>query len=150
MTNEEIIKKIKNAENPEELLKIAKENGMEDFTEESAKAYFDILNKSGEVSDQELDQAVGGCKRGGKRVVSAGYICPDRTGFTWECKVCHKDFVNCTCNRSGLHPTKNTEWTGPWGNITFKLSSCGICGTCAHCSYEKGLWVCNSETANAK
>ena len=39
----ELIEKAKSAKTPEELMALAKENGME-LTEESAKAYFDRLH----------------------------------------------------------------------------------------------------------
>ena len=47
------------ASSAEELLMLAKENGIE-VTTESAKAYFDKLNKSGELGDDELDSVAGG------------------------------------------------------------------------------------------
>ena len=53
--SKELITKAKEAKNPEELMALAKENGVE-LTEESAKAYFEQLNpKTGEVSDDELN-----------------------------------------------------------------------------------------------
>ena len=56
----ELIEKAKSAKTPEELMALAKENGME-LTEESAKAYFEQLNpKTGEVSDDELNNVSGG------------------------------------------------------------------------------------------
>ena len=56
----ELIEKAKSAKTPEELLALAKENGME-LTEESAKAYFEQLNpKTGELADDELDNVAGG------------------------------------------------------------------------------------------
>ena len=58
--NNELIAKAKQAKNPEELLALAKENGVE-LTEESAKAYFNQLNpKTGELADDELDNVAGG------------------------------------------------------------------------------------------
>ena len=56
----ELIEKAKEAKNPEELMALAKENGIE-MTEESAKAYFEQLHpKTGELSDDELDNVAGG------------------------------------------------------------------------------------------
>ncbi len=56
----ELIEKAKSAKTPEELMALAKENGME-LTEESAKAYFEKLHpQSGEISDDELDNVSGG------------------------------------------------------------------------------------------
>ena len=58
--NNELIAKAKEAKSPEELMALAKENSME-LTEESAKAYFHQLNpKTGELSDDELDNVAGG------------------------------------------------------------------------------------------
>ena len=56
----ELIEKAKSAKTPEELMALAKENGME-LTEESAKAYLDLLHpQTGELSDDELDNVAGG------------------------------------------------------------------------------------------
>lgn len=58
--NNELIAKAKQAKTPEELMTLAKENGIE-LTEESAKAYFNQLNpKTGELADDELDNVAGG------------------------------------------------------------------------------------------
>ena len=67
--NTELIAKAKQAKNPEELLALAKENGVE-LTEESAKAYFNQLNpKTGELADDELDNvAGGGCQSNNERL----------------------------------------------------------------------------------
>ena len=62
--NEEILAKARAAKSPEELLKLAQDNGMSEFNEENAKAYFEVMHHSGELSDDELEQAAGGCKRG--------------------------------------------------------------------------------------
>ena len=62
--NEELLAKAKEAKNPDELMSLAKENGIE-LTEESAKAYFNKLHpKTGELSDSELDNVSGGCGGG--------------------------------------------------------------------------------------
>ena len=58
--NNELIAKAKHAKSPEELMALAKENGVE-LTEESAKSYFNQLNpKTGELADDELDNVAGG------------------------------------------------------------------------------------------
>ena len=57
-TNEQI-NKAKQAKTVEELLAIAKENGVE-LTEEQAKEYFAELHKEGELSDEELEAVAGG------------------------------------------------------------------------------------------
>ena len=56
----ELIEKAKSAKTPEELMALAKENGME-LTEESAKAYFEAIHpEAGELSDDELNNVAGG------------------------------------------------------------------------------------------
>ncbi len=58
--NKELLEKAKMAKSPEELTLLAKENGF-DLTEEEANTYFTRLNhKSGEVADDELEDAAGG------------------------------------------------------------------------------------------
>ena len=58
-TNEQILK-AKAAKSAEELLALAKENGVE-LSEEEAAKYFTEWHKEGELSDDELDNVVGGC-----------------------------------------------------------------------------------------
>ena len=121
--NNELIAKAKHAKNPEELLALAKENGVE-LTEESAKSYFNQLNpKTGELADDELDNvAGGGCHNGGRLVVSAMHYCDE-----WRCKddgsQCDIDGVLVNCN-------------------TCKVAA--YCFSCKYCTYEKGLWLCNN------
>jgi predicted ribosomally synthesized peptide with nif11-like leader len=55
----ELIAKAKEAKSAEQLLEIAKENGVE-LTEEEAKTYFAQLGASGAVSDDDLDAVAGG------------------------------------------------------------------------------------------
>ncbi len=59
----QLLAKAKQAKNTEELIALAKENGVE-LTAESAKAYFDQLHKDGELADDELDQVAGGKRCG--------------------------------------------------------------------------------------
>ena len=59
--NKELLEKAKEAKTPDELMSLAKENGIE-LTAESAASYFERLNsKTGELSDSELDNVSGGC-----------------------------------------------------------------------------------------
>ena len=61
--NKELLAKAKEMKTPEELMALAKENGME-LTEESAKAYFEQLNsKTGELADEELNNAYNSWRR---------------------------------------------------------------------------------------
>lgn len=128
--NQQLIKQAKAVGSPEELLALAKENNME-LTEEEATAYFAQLHgKSGELSDDELDDvAGGGCHAGDGRLITTihnvceYYKCEHcgYTGFKYvELKT---DSIIATCKHCGLS---------------------AFCNSCALCSYEKGLWLCNS------
>ena len=55
----EIIEKVKTAKSAEELLAMAKAENIE-LTEAQAAKAFEELNKSGELSDEELDNVAGG------------------------------------------------------------------------------------------
>ena len=55
----EIIEKVKTAKSAEELLAMAKAENIE-LTEEQAAKAFAELNKAGELSDEELENAAGG------------------------------------------------------------------------------------------
>ncbi len=123
--NKELLVKAKKAKTPEELLCLAKENG-EEITEESAKAYFELLHpQTGEIADEELDNVSGGgCYKGDKLVVSAMHFCDE-----WCCKN-----------------------DGSKGNDFLYCRKCGVaafCHSCRYCTYEKGLWLC-SNPANMK
>ncbi len=118
--NDEILEQAKKAKSVEELLTLAVENGI-DLTKEEAEEFFAQLNRSGELSDEELDNvAGGGChKKDGRLVVTIMHSC--------------EQFVCKSCGRSGEH-------THHVGNIVTVYPSCEIC---KFCSYEKGLWLCN-------
>ncbi len=122
-----LILKAKQAKSPEELIALAKENGVE-MTEESAKAYFDQLHKTGEVAEDELGNVSGGgCHaRDGRMITTVLNYCS-----RWHCD---KDG-----NLSKLYGEA-------FGGGAFVCHSCGsvaVCKTCMFCSYEKGLWLCN-------
>ena len=58
--SKELLEKAKAAKSAEELLALAKNEGIELTAEQAAKAFAE-LNKSGELSDEELDNVAGGC-----------------------------------------------------------------------------------------
>ena len=60
--SKELLEKAKTAKSAEELLEMAKAEKVELTEEEAAKA-FEELNKTGELSDEELDNVAGGCGR---------------------------------------------------------------------------------------
>ena len=130
MMNEEMIVKAKETKSIEELIALANENGVE-LNEESAKAYFDRLHpKTGEVSDDELENVSGGgCHNGdGRLVVTVEHQCEH-----YQCRWCGKtDFFSWDIEIWGHHCPEA-------GNLSF---SC-VCKQCQHMSYEKGLWLCN-------
>lgn len=122
MENKELLEKAKQAKDMKELLALAKENHIE-LSEQEAKDYFEKLNKSGELSDDELDNVSGGgCHNGdGRLVVTIGHLCS-----YWKCNRCGSTYINqrtgrCSCDQA----------TG--------------CGHCKFMSYEKGLWLCSNE-----
>ena len=55
----EIIEKVKTAKSAEELLAMAKAENIELSAEQAAKAFAE-LNKTGELSDEELENVAGG------------------------------------------------------------------------------------------
>ena len=123
--NRELVEKAKKAESKEELIAMAKENGTE-LTPESAEAYFKLLHpKTGEVSDDELENVSGGgCYNKGRLVVTTQFSCWD-----WHCKNgCDKEVVQT-----------------PFYTV---CKNCGNIYACKYCSYEKGLWLCNNPTTN--
>ena len=124
--SKELLEQAKAAPSAQELLSLAKENGIE-LTEEEAAAYFAQMHQSGELSDEELDNvAGGGChKKDGRLVVTIMYSCDQ--------------FVCKSCGRKGEH-------THHVGNIVTIYPSCEIC---KYCTYESGLWLCN-HPANTK
>ena len=58
--SKELLEKAKTAKKAEELIEMAKEENIELTVEQAAKALAE-LNKSGELSDEELDNVSGGC-----------------------------------------------------------------------------------------
>lgn len=115
--NNEILAKAKAAKSPEELLKLARENDISDFTEENAKAYFEAIHKSGELVDEEIDVSAGGCGSPKRKQVSPLDGCAEG----WRCEYCGKTIDLCNCSR--------TKYL--W------------CGCCIFASYEYGDWFCN-------
>lgn len=121
----ELIEKARHASSPEELLALAKVNEIE-LSEDEAKGYFEQFNKTGELSDEELDNvAGGGCYNGDRLVVSALNRCEK-----WVCKHCGKGYVRDQTHSCSAYKNNPT---------CFK----GKCCDCKNCTYEKGLWLCN-------
>ena len=124
----ELLEKARGADSAEALLALAKENNYE-MTAEEAEAYFAQMHKSGELSDEELENVSGGgCRKNGHLVVTVGYSCEDH----WVCKNCGSGYIRTL---SELHD-----------NMVIKAcAQCGgsiSCNNCRYCKYEKGLWLC--------
>ena len=154
---EEIIKKIKAAGSAEELARIANENGL-DIPAARAEEIFNGVKSKGEISDEELENAAGGCRKAGHRVVSRGNVCGlgrsvAINGFyaftEWKCKTCKEmpgaglsfeDWYNvhrsCSCNRSILDPVAFTL------GVSVNFGAVGVCGSCDWCNYVDGVWIC--------
>ena len=107
---QELITKAKKAKSVEELMALAKENNVA-ITEEDAKMYFEVLHpKTGELSDEELDNvAGGGCYApGGNLLTTIGHGCKyyeegRKTGAKGTC---------CRCKYWGNDPhNKGSLWT---------------------------------------
>ncbi|MCD8105469.1 MAG: Nif11 family protein [Lachnospiraceae bacterium] len=59
---EELMHKARECKSPEEIIALAKENGV-DITEAQAEEYFKMLSPvNGELADEELDNVSGGCE----------------------------------------------------------------------------------------
>ena len=106
----EQITKAKAAKSAEELIALAKENGIA-LTEEEAAKYFADLHKEGELADEELDNVAGGsfCYNGssystgedsfGLLIVTIGNSCPmaedsfGRVGVSGTCFKCSHSYT---------------------------------------------------------
>ncbi len=88
---ETMIEKGKMAKSAQELIALAKESGTE-LTEESAKAYFDQIHKTGELADDELDNVSGGCSGYASVSIDGHYykLVNERTDscYRFTCRAC--------------------------------------------------------------
>lgn len=69
--SKELIEKAKTAKSAEELLAMSKAAGFE-LPEGEAKTVFSKLNKTGELSDEELNNVSGGCGSGDEPLFTVG------------------------------------------------------------------------------
>lgn len=132
----EMMEKAKNAKNAEELLALAKENGVA-MSEDEAQMYYDQLNpKSGELSDDDLDAvAGGGCQSSsGRTVVTSGCSC-----FTGEYQPIYNDRY-CTewVDGDDVVRRDNIILRHEW----YKFSGKETCGRCRFLEFEGGMGVC--------
>ncbi len=87
MTHDQLFQNFRNAKSPEDMLTIAKENGIE-LNEEAAKYYFETYFSSGALSDDELENVSGGgCKDN-----EAKPIIPEVEKPCFVCKYCYTEY----------------------------------------------------------
>ena len=131
---QEIIEKAKAAGSAEELLAIAKENGI-DITADEAKTYFAQLNpKSGELDDDDLDNVAGGaCGNKGSDGVLGKEIkgSADYLASCWVCGKCGSNSLDATWQAHALphHIIHNKYYCG----------ACGARAWCQSCKYFKTI-----------
>ncbi len=123
---EELIKKAKEAKSVEDLIILAKDNGIE-LQEKEAEAYFESLHKSGEIEDDELDSVSGGACH-----ITSNYFGKKCTVVTSACK-CFTGMYERDKSR-----TAADDWYGPW----FKFSREGCCGYCTNLWIQDGIGYC--------
>jgi len=128
----EMIEKAKAAKSAEELLELAKANGVE-MTSDEAKSYFAQLNpKSGELDDDDLDNVAGGAGGCGKQTnngtmvrVINGQKCPScggTEGVFFNTSYNNPSLVGCTaCNNGSTHHTITMSWTGLELGVDYEL-----------------------------
>ena len=131
--NAEMVKKAKTAKSADELLKIAKENGM-NLTFDEANTCFEQLNSTrDELSDDELFNVSGGCNNSsGRTVVSSGCACLNGQ-FEHVC-------VNPSAGDWTLRRTDNESLRKTWAEFAYGYG--GRCGVCYHLEFEGGTGVC--------
>ncbi len=100
---QELIEKVKLTKSAEELIALAKENGIE-LTEEEANTYFDELYKSRELAEDELDSVSGGC------YVDV-YDKFDSCG-QFTCRICGGSDPNCTLSSVCANCKYATKYAG--------------------------------------
>ncbi len=129
---EKMLAQARKAQSAEELLQLAKDNGMDEFAMEDAEDVYAQMHASGEMSDEEMENVAGGCttKVDGQKytVVTSGLKC-----FTgkWE-----SGFNGKTCLRSDNSSLRRT-WRGDFTSMTFAGDN--TCGTCIHLGFTKAL-----------
>ena len=132
----QMIEKLKGAKAPEELLEMLKEAGAE-LSEEEAKMYYEHLNaKSGELSDDELDNVSGGgCRTKSGRTIVTNH-CKCFTGM-WEDNLITSpdDYIRTT---SRYYVNDNEFLRDIW-----YVNKSNRCGSCKWLAFEGGTGVCS-------
>lgn len=123
----EMIEKAKAAESAEALQALAGENNIEMSAEEAESYFAELHPKSGELSDDELENvAGGGCRHNGDLIVTAISTC-DR----W---ICREYKIKTQYARIGIGCTEC--------NKKVCKEKMKICDKCFYCTYTGRLWLC--------
>ncbi len=133
MTNE-TLQKAKECKSAEELLALAKENGIE-MTAEEAAGKFAAINNVGELSDDELENAAGG------GCATHGIAMPDRypkVGQVFTCKSRFNDSHDA-CSKCGSIYFHCTGHDKPAERTLGRFyGSCTNCGRAEDFIYSEG------------
>ena len=113
----EFIEKARSAQNPEELLAMAKAENMELTAEEAAACFAQLPSKTVELDDDELENVSGGLYKGDRLIVSTFHICS-----LWKCDKCW--------------PAEGYE-AGKRNNMDVNNCSKGgkVCANCTNCYF---------------
>lgn len=130
--SQELIERAKTAKSPNELILLAKEYKTE-ITPQEAEAFYESFHKTGELSDDELDNiAGGGCSTdvGGKDYTIVTSALPCFTGG-FESNFKDGDNIPVITTDSQL---ARTTWR--------RFSSDNQCGSCAHLRFNGVAGYC--------
>ena len=133
--NTEMIEKAKAAKSAEELLEIAKANGVEMTADEATTCFAQLNPKSGELDDDDLENVAGGACRSN----SSG-----RTVVSSVCKCFNGQFEHVCVNPSAgdytLRRTDNAGLRKTWAEFAYGYDR--RCGVCYHLEFDGGIGVC--------
>ncbi len=136
MKNEEMILKAKEAKSVDELLTLAKKNGIE-LSEADAKIYFEA-NAAGEISDDALGQISGGAAYtafGGYLIVTNFHVCDK-----WRCEKCGEGYDYKRQDGIAVHRCS------PNGGYDYDYGTGLSCTNCKYMAYRFPFQICtNSE-----
>ena len=138
MELKDLMEKAKETKNPKELLALAKEADIE-MSPQEAEENFALLNKKGELSDEELDNvAGGGCDTtvDGKTytVVSSGLDC-----FTGQYEANYERDGVSEVVAGPLYAKDNSSLRFTWQ----KFAYLGQCGMCRWLRFKAGTGYCS-------